>query len=84
MKGKRSIPPLRDILASNLRAERARLRLTQEQLAEKAGLHPTYISRVEGGVYNVGVDGIERLAHALNVDPSCLLKIYPEKSTHPQ
>jgi transcriptional regulator with XRE-family HTH domain len=36
--------------AANLRRHRAAAMLSQEQLAEKSGLHPTEISRLERGL----------------------------------
>ena len=41
--------------------------LTQEKLAERAGLHPTYISMVERGVRNPTLDAAVRIAKALKV-----------------
>jgi transcriptional regulator with XRE-family HTH domain len=48
--------------------------MTQERLGELADLHPTYISSVENYRRNVSVDAIERIAKALKVPPSELLK----------
>ena len=73
MAGKRPKQPLRELFAANLRAERARRGLTQEDLAGLTGLHPTYISRVEKGGYNLGIDSIERFSMALGIDPQELL-----------
>jgi len=53
--------------------ERARRRLTQEQLAELAGLHKNYISDCERGQRNVSLANIIALARALKVKPSALL-----------
>lgn len=41
--------------------------LTQERLAEKAGLDQTYISGIERGVRNPGIKNIVRLARALGI-----------------
>lgn len=48
-----------------LRFARENLRLSQEVLAEKAGLHRTYIGQVERGEKNISVDSMERLAAAV-------------------
>ncbi|MBK6381847.1 MAG: helix-turn-helix transcriptional regulator [Chitinophagaceae bacterium] len=55
----------RRILAENLRRERLAQGLTQEQLAERSGLHWTYISEVEGQKRNISIDNITKLALAL-------------------
>lgn len=41
--------------------------LSQEELAERADLHPTYISMVERGVRNPTLDAAARIAKALKV-----------------
>jgi len=52
---------------------RLALGLSQEKLAEAAGLHWTYISSVERGQRNVSLVNIVRIAKALGVSPSELL-----------
>jgi len=47
--------------------------LTQEQLAERAQLHPTYISSIELGERSVGLEKIISIARALGVSPRVLL-----------
>jgi transcriptional regulator with XRE-family HTH domain len=46
--------------------------LSQERLAELAGLHRTYISSLERGQRNVSLDNIHALADALAVRPADL------------
>lgn len=46
--------------------------LTQEELAHRAGLHPTYVGGVERGERNVGFDNILKLARALQERPEIL------------
>lgn len=60
-------------LAQHLRAERAVRGISQEQLADLAGLHRTYVGSVERSERNVSIDNIERLAKALGLDISALL-----------
>ena len=54
----------------SLRLERG---MTQEGLAEGAGLHTTYVSDIERGRRNVGVINLDRLATALAVDLPTLM-----------
>lgn len=51
-----------------LKRRRESLRLSQEALAEMAGLHRTYISQVERGVRNLSIDSMERLAEAIGME----------------
>ena len=53
-------------LGRAVRKKRKGLGLTQEQLAEKADLHWTFVSGVERGVRNVSILKLHRIAHALN------------------
>lgn len=49
-------------------------RLSQEELAELADFHRTYVSQLERCVTNISIDGLDRLARALGVDITDLLK----------
>ncbi len=55
-------------LARRLRLLRAERGWSQEVLAEAAGLHRTYVSSIERGERNVGIDNVERLAGAFGVE----------------
>ncbi|MCU1400563.1 MAG: family transcriptional regulator [Acidimicrobiales bacterium] len=56
-----------------LRVAREEAALSQMALAEKAGLHFTYVSSVERGERNVSLENILRLAAAAGVDPGELV-----------
>lgn len=63
----------RERLAQRLRAERANRGLSQERLADLAGVHRTYVGSIERSERNVSIDNIEQLATALGLDISDLL-----------
>jgi transcriptional regulator with XRE-family HTH domain len=48
--------------------------LSQEELADKAGLHRTYIGMIERAEKNITLVNIEKIAKALGVEISDLLK----------
>lgn len=56
-----------------LKNERLAKGISQEVLAELAGLHRTYVGSVERGERNIAVDNMEALANALGLDVSELL-----------
>lgn len=55
-----------------VRTKRLSLDLTQEELAEKAELHRTYIADIERGTRNVSLQNIEKLALALGCNLQAL------------
>ena len=63
-----------DRFGAKLRQIRQRKGISQEKLAEMAGLHRTYVSLVERGECNVSLLNIEKLALALEVS---LAKLMP-------
>jgi transcriptional regulator with XRE-family HTH domain len=64
----------RFVVATNLRTLRLARGLSQEALADLAGLHRTYISSVERCERNATIDTIDRLSSALGIEPYELLK----------
>jgi len=64
---RRARPDVRERFGDAVRVRREELGLTQEDLAEKAGIHRTYLSDVERGTRNLSLVNIERLAAALAV-----------------
>jgi transcriptional regulator with XRE-family HTH domain len=58
---------IRAALRANLRKYRKESGYSQEELADEAGLHRTYISGVERGVRNPSVLVLEKIAKPLNI-----------------
>lgn len=63
----------REVLAENLKRLRAEHQISQEELAEKAGFHRTYVSQVERCKTNISLDNLEKLATYLGVPTYSLL-----------
>lgn len=57
-----------------VRDARKRAESTQEKLAFKAGIHPTYLSQLERGVKTPSLEIVDALARALRVDAHTLIK----------
>ncbi|OGY50928.1 MAG: transcriptional regulator [Candidatus Buchananbacteria bacterium RIFCSPLOWO2_01_FULL_56_15] len=50
-----------------VREERARLGLSQEELAGRAGVHRTYIGMIERAEKNITLENIDKIAKALKI-----------------
>ena len=74
MEKKQNPSATRLYLAMNVRGVREKLGMSQEALADAAGLHRTYVGSVERGERNISIDNIDRLARALNVSPASLME----------
>ncbi|MFM0179085.1 MULTISPECIES: helix-turn-helix domain-containing protein [Paraburkholderia] len=71
---KKAVDPwLRRRLAEHVRQLRLERKVSQERLSEACGFHRTYISQVERAVTNITLDNLQKIAEALEVDPSKLL-----------
>ena len=57
-----------------VRKMRQKQMLSQEELADRCGLHRTYISDVELGKRNLSLENIERIAVSLNMTLSEFFK----------
>ncbi len=68
------VHPVLTAFASKLKAMRLKKGVSQERLAEMAGLHRTYVSLVERGTCNISLLNIHKLAEALGVP---LTKLMP-------
>lgn len=56
-------------IGERLRALRLAAGLTQERLAERAELHPTYIGQLERGEKNVTIESLLKITRALGLPP---------------
>lgn len=63
-----------ELFGKQVRLLRQEMGMSQEALAAGSGLHRTYIGSVERGERNISLENIVRIAHALKVPPSSLLK----------
>lgn len=64
---------LRERFASRVRELRQQQGLSQEEFADRCGLHRTYVGSVERGERNISIDNIARIAKSLGVMPGELL-----------
>lgn len=69
---------LRMRLSTNLKVLRGKLGMSQEALAERAGIHRTHISQLERGILNPGLDTLVLIAAALGVEEVELLAVPTE------
>jgi transcriptional regulator with XRE-family HTH domain len=54
-------------LGKNIKKTREAIGLTQEHVADKVGIHVSYLSRIERGVVNPSYEIIEQIAKTLKV-----------------
>ena len=62
------------IIGDRIKRHRNRLGLTQEELAEKCGLHHTYIGQLERGEKNATLESIEKVVHGLDISYEVLFE----------
>ena len=72
---KRGKADIRERFGFAVKVRREELDLTQEDLADKAGIHRTYLSDIERGSRNVSLINIERVAAALALSMSELFRL---------
>ena len=65
---------LKEIMARNLRRARHDKKLTQEELADRAGLSMRYVGAIERGDVSASVTVLGQIADALEIEPGDLLK----------
>ena len=62
------------IFGNNVRKFRNQLDISQEELADRAGVHRTYIGMIERAEKNITLISIEKIAKALQVEIETLIK----------
>ena len=62
-----------DVLGDRVRARRRELGLSQQDLAERAALHWTFVGQVERGQRNLSLNNLLKLARALDLDAAVLV-----------
>jgi transcriptional regulator with XRE-family HTH domain len=70
---------LRKAFGEKVRALRKHKKISQEELADKAGLHHTYVGVIERAEQAATLDTVEKLAQALNVEVKDLFRFLPEE-----
>ena len=70
---------LKVIMAMNLRRKRHDQHMTQEELAERAGLSARYVGAIERGDVSASVTVLGQIAEALGVEPGELLRLSSPK-----
>ena len=64
----------RIVFGKRVRELRLQSGLSQEKLAELAGLHRNYVGVIERGQQNISLVNIVKLAHGLNTRPAKLME----------
>ncbi|MBX9687919.1 MAG: helix-turn-helix transcriptional regulator [Candidatus Obscuribacterales bacterium] len=75
MKQKGKTDPFLAAVCEAVHLRRGQLGISQEELAQRAGLHRTYISDIERGARNPTLKTLSRLAVALEISASKLLRM---------
>ncbi|MFC2061757.1 helix-turn-helix domain-containing protein [Elusimicrobiota bacterium] len=69
---------LAKVIGKHVNKYRTEIGMTQEELAEKCELHPTYIAKIEGGKQMCSLKALDRLAEAMRVPLHFLVGHVPE------
>ena len=71
-----AVESLRKAIGQNVRAQRTKLKMTQEKLAEQTELSVSSITNIERGMTWMGDDVLVKISSALNVNPFQLFLNY--------
>jgi transcriptional regulator with XRE-family HTH domain len=70
---------LKKDMAINVQRARHARNLTQEELADRAGLSARYLGSIERAAVSASVTVLGRLARALRIDPCELIRTRPRR-----
>jgi len=84
MVNKRSPSPLKKVFGLNIRLERIRQNLTQEELAHRIGRDQSYVSQIESASIAASLDVVDQFAKALAVTPVSLFDATFGRGATPQ
>ncbi|RRJ67455.1 XRE family transcriptional regulator [Paenibacillus oralis] len=68
------------IIGKRIKQLRKEQGLTQEQLAEKAGVNASYIGTVERGVRNISIETLEKIIQGLDVPLAVMFQFHETKN----
>jgi transcriptional regulator with XRE-family HTH domain len=68
------LSPATKALGARVRARRLELGLSQEALADRAGVHWTFLGQVERGQRNLSLHNLLKVAAGLEIDPGDLVR----------
>jgi transcriptional regulator with XRE-family HTH domain len=68
------LSPATRVLGERVRAQREALGLSQEALADRCGVHWTFLGQVERGRRNLSLHNLLKIAAGLGVDPAELVR----------
>lgn len=66
--------PIARQFGERVRALRMKKGISQEELAERCGVHRTYMGRIERGETNITLSNIHKIARGLGVSPASLME----------
>ncbi len=65
---------IKNLFGNKIRKTRQQMKMSQENLGFKSGLHRTYISEVELGRRNVSLENIRKISKALGIKISDMFR----------
>jgi transcriptional regulator with XRE-family HTH domain len=76
----KELHPINISMGKLIRRRRVKLSISQEELAEKASLHRTYINEIENGLRSITLLTFHRICKGLNIDDVKMLHVALEEA----